>query len=111
MRPCIVSQLVRRRVCDRASFAGGDLPMTSARNAAGVGELWERMRLGVSHRVHEMSERERADFFEAGGEEEAAEEAEGSDEEEERRLRRTLRRSGVRYDRRELREARRAEER
>ena len=49
MRPCIVSQLVRRRVCDRASFAGGDLPMTSARNAAGVGELWERMRLGVAN--------------------------------------------------------------
>ena len=85
--------------------------MTSARNAAGVGELWERMRLGVSHRVHEMGERERAEFFEGGGEAEAeAEEAEGSEEEEERRLRRVLRRYGVRYDRRELREARRAEE-
>jgi GTP-binding protein len=59
-------ELVRRRVSRRAGFAGGDLPMTSARNAAGVEELWERMRLGVVHRVHEMSDEEREELFDDG---------------------------------------------
>ena len=65
--------------------------MTSARNAAGVAELWERMRLGVVHRVHEMSESERKALF---GEEQDGEEIE--EEEEivgERRRRRRRRRT------------------
>ena len=44
--------------------AGGDMPMTSARTATGVAELWARMRLGVLHRVHELSPGERQQLFE-----------------------------------------------
>ena len=47
----------------RPSYAGGDMPMTSARTATGVAELWERMRLGVRHRVHELSPSERQQLF------------------------------------------------
>ena len=43
-------ELVRRRVCTRPGYAGGDMPICSSRNAAGIAALWHRMRLGVLHR-------------------------------------------------------------
>lgn len=42
-------KLVSQRVTEREHYAGGDLPICSARNAAGVAELWERLKLGVLH--------------------------------------------------------------
>ena len=53
-------ELVRRRVATRAGYAGGDLPIVSSRNAAGVASLWERMRLGALHKRSEL-EREEED--------------------------------------------------
>ena len=40
-------ELIRRRVATRTGYAGGDMPMCSSRNAAGVAALWHRMRLGI----------------------------------------------------------------
>jgi ribosome biogenesis GTP-binding protein YsxC/EngB len=40
-------ELVRRALSDRPGYAGGDMPMSSARNAAGVQELWRRVRDGA----------------------------------------------------------------
>jgi ribosome biogenesis GTP-binding protein YsxC/EngB len=85
-------ELVRRDVSERPRYAGGDIPMTSARNAAGVAELWERMRLGVVHRVHEMSESERKALF---GEEQEGEEIEEEEIVGERRRRRRRRRTSA----------------
>ena len=46
--------LAEEKVASRPGYAGGDLPMVSAKHAAGVSELWERMRLGVEHELHTM---------------------------------------------------------
>ena len=43
--------LIHRKVSHRVGYAGGDMPMCSSRNAAGIASLWHRMRLGVLH-VH-----------------------------------------------------------
>ena len=40
-------ELTRRALSSRPGYAGGDLPMSSARNAAGIQELWRRVREGA----------------------------------------------------------------
>ena len=94
-------ELVRAHVMTRPGHVGGDMPITSARNAAGVRELWERMRQGIEAGLHEMSDDERHAFVEdvaAGGDglqEDGAEEDE-DDRQTLARLERMLRRRGIR---------------
>ena len=64
----ISHDLIHAQIAHRPGYAGGDIPITSSRNAAGVGELWERLKAGVELRLHEMSDAERADFIASGGE-------------------------------------------
>jgi GTP-binding protein len=40
-------ELIERELRDRAGYAGGDMPICSAKNSAGVAELWRRLREGV----------------------------------------------------------------
>jgi len=50
LRPHALAQahaLVHRQVAGRSGYAGGDIPIVSARSAAGVAELWDRMRQGA----------------------------------------------------------------
>ena len=49
-------ELVHRGMASRCGYAGGDLPMCSSRNAAGVAALWHRMRLGVLYRREQIEE-------------------------------------------------------
>ena len=54
-------ELVRREVERRAGFAGGDIPMVSSRSAAGVAELWGRLRGGaLAYRANWESSRDTA---------------------------------------------------
>ena len=79
--------------------------MTSARNGAGLLSLWTRMSQGVEHRLHEMSDEERAAFVrnfygEGGAEEEQEEEYEEedgkrADERAIKYMRRLMRKKGV----------------
>lgn len=41
--------LVFEQLASRPGYAGGDMPIVSSKHAAGVADLWHRMRLGVLH--------------------------------------------------------------
>ena len=67
---------VWRKMAARPGFAGGDIPMCSTKNAAGVAELWERLRLGAQHRLWDEGEGEGEGEGEMGSE--ADDEADGA---------------------------------
>ena len=60
-------ELIRRKVAQRPGDAGGDLPICSARNAAGIASLWHRMRLGVLHRKGELVQDDEGQWHELDG--------------------------------------------
>lgn len=57
---------IRRCVDSRPGYAGGDLPVCSARNAAGIASLWHRMRLGVLHRKGQLDQDDAGNWHETG---------------------------------------------
>ena len=66
--------LIAREMEARSGYAGGDLPMSSARNHTGVGELWQRLHGGVEQRQLQLEEDEE-------GDDDDEEEDEGEDKE------------------------------